>query len=349
MASTLWLFSLLFVFDVVEPIPPHKIMQLDKDMKQFLKDHVAERVSQENKLKKLTFYIFSPDFINLAYEHSGTQTAVETFHNRRGNCLSFTLMFVAMARHVGLNARFQEVYTLPSWERYGRAVALNRHMIAVVSIRGQNIPVDFNPFQERRENLSILISDDRAHAQFYNNLGAEYYGNGDAASALVFFQKALSLDARVSNTWTNLGVAYSELGEYVVAEEAYLEALRLDRFEYTAMSNLAKLYQKTGFPQAAEKYWHRAESFAKQNPYHNFSQAMKAFNETKYRTAIKFYKLAIAQKDDEHEFHFELARAYGYLGNLKEAQLSFNKALALTNDKLVRDHYTHQFEEILKQ
>ena len=44
-----------------------------------------------------------------------TRTASETFRARRGNCLSFSNMFVAMARDVGLDVQFQEVEIPPDW------------------------------------------------------------------------------------------------------------------------------------------------------------------------------------------------------------------------------------------
>ena len=38
-----------------------------------------------------------------------TRTASATFHERQGNCLSFTMLFVGLARAAGLTATYQSV------------------------------------------------------------------------------------------------------------------------------------------------------------------------------------------------------------------------------------------------
>ncbi len=42
--------------------------------------------------------------------------------------MSFTNMFLSMARYVGLNASFQEVKVPPDWTRRGDSFVLSRHI-----------------------------------------------------------------------------------------------------------------------------------------------------------------------------------------------------------------------------
>jgi transglutaminase-like putative cysteine protease len=53
------------------------------------------------KLRILQATLFSADF-DFAYDTQLTLTAAEAFATRRGNCLSFTSMFVAIARSAGI-------------------------------------------------------------------------------------------------------------------------------------------------------------------------------------------------------------------------------------------------------
>ncbi len=124
--------------------PDVDILALNEEMKQFLDEVVMEK-SPYMRLQTLVYAIFSEDFLNLTYDNSRTKTAIETFKTRNGNCLSFTTMFVAMARYAGLDAHFQEVFILPTWTKKGDIVLLSRHMNAVVQLPGRQAEIDFNP------------------------------------------------------------------------------------------------------------------------------------------------------------------------------------------------------------
>ena len=51
-----------------------------------------------------------------------TRTASGTFHDRQGNCLSFTMLFVALARAAGsARRRYQSVEVPPTWSYDGRS------------------------------------------------------------------------------------------------------------------------------------------------------------------------------------------------------------------------------------
>ena len=60
-----------------------------------------------------------------------TRTASGTFHDRQGNCLSFTMLFVALARAAGLPANYQSVEVPPTWANDGQVVIAN-HVNTVV-------------------------------------------------------------------------------------------------------------------------------------------------------------------------------------------------------------------------
>ena len=69
------------------------------DMERWVEDLLRTHVGDGGlgKLRILQAALFSADF-DFAYDTQLTLTAAEAFASRRGNCLSFTSMFVAMAR-----------------------------------------------------------------------------------------------------------------------------------------------------------------------------------------------------------------------------------------------------------
>src|ERR1700741_5055719 len=54
-----------------------------------------------------------------------TRTASDTFHDRQGNCLSFTMLFVTLARAVDLYASYLSVEVPPTWSYDGAVVVAN--------------------------------------------------------------------------------------------------------------------------------------------------------------------------------------------------------------------------------
>ena len=125
-------------------LPKEEPLAVDQQMIAFLQQHVDRRATEALRLQQLVFAVISDGSFGLQYtEH--TRTAAGTFHGRNGNCLSFTNMFVAMAREIGLKARFQQVDIPPDWEREGDMLLLNRHVNVLVELgaSGRKV-VDFN-------------------------------------------------------------------------------------------------------------------------------------------------------------------------------------------------------------
>lgn len=323
------------------------IMALDEEIIGFL-ESIEKSRDPGKRAYSLVYQIFNGNALDLEYENSKTKTAVETFHARSGNCLSFTFMFVSMARYMGIDARFQEVFTLPTWNRKGELVMLNRHMNARVFVPGFAFDVDFNPFENRKKFSKRVISDKRAFSQYYNNIGAEYFVKGRLETAIQYFRKSLSTDAEVSFVWSNLGVAYKKYNMPAEAERSYLHALSLNKREYTAMANIAKLYLETGRQKDAEPYLRKVENFRNKNPYYHFDLGEKAYFSNHFEVAVRHYKRAIRRKDKDHEFYFSLARAYFKLGENQKATQALKKAAEFAPDVFNKERYSQKLEMLAK-
>jgi transglutaminase-like putative cysteine protease len=84
------------------------VLVLDQEMLTFLDKHVNRKHQRMLKLHDLLYAIITEGSFGLEYDEI-TRTAQETFQARLGNCLSFTNMFVAMAREVGMTGLWKEI------------------------------------------------------------------------------------------------------------------------------------------------------------------------------------------------------------------------------------------------
>lgn len=108
-------------------IAPLNMIEMSPEMTAFLDEHIDRNSNQDKQLAQLIYAIIGGGRFLLAYDDS-TSTAQEAFNNRRGNCLSFTNMFISMARDLGLKAKYQEVAIPPDWSMTGQSYLFSPSM-----------------------------------------------------------------------------------------------------------------------------------------------------------------------------------------------------------------------------
>src|SRR5688572_28133249 len=272
-----------------------------------------------------------------------TRTAAGTFHDRQGNCLSFTMLFVSLARAVGLPANYQSVVVPPTWSNDGQVVVANHVNTAVITGRGEETVVDFNIRPYQSDHRSRRVNDSYALGLFYTNLGAEAMLRNDHAAALAYLREAVRVRPDIAGVWVNLGVLYARHGHYEHAEAAYLRALDVDNDEPSAMSNLSLVYQALGESELAAEYLHRVQSYRERNPYYHFASATKAYEEQQFEVALASVRKALRLKSDEGEFYELRGQVETALGRSRDAVESFGRARAYAEAEQVREQSLVEF------
>jgi Flp pilus assembly protein TadD len=325
-------------------VEDREVLLLSADMRAFLDRHVARKADAMSRLRQLCRAILDVDGFGLTYDET-TRTASETFRARRGNCLSFSSMFVAMARGVGLKAHYQEVDSPPDWSLQKDALVLNRHVNVVVDLgrRGDYV-VDFNLDDFRASYERRRVSDERALAHHYNNVAVERMRDGDRAAALLHFRRAIEHDPSFAPAWTNLGILHLRDGSAAYAEAAHLRALAADRRNLVAMSNLASLYEQAGDQGRAEWYRRRVAKHRNGNPYYRFHLAREAIRARDYDAAIKHLKYAVSRKRTEDRFYFYLGLSHLGRGDQRAARHWFSRAREMAASDALKRRYESKME-----
>lgn len=324
-----------------EPLPPLEpvdLLAVNDQMRAFLEKHIAGRNGDARKTELIVRALLD-DGLQLHYSNLKTYTAEQAFREREGNCLSFTNLFVALAREAGLEAHFQEVRIPPMWTAEGNTLYYNLHINALVTLHQRDQVVDFdiqefsNRFGRRR------ISDNAAAAQYYNNMGAYYLKKNDPVEAFRHARKAIELRPNTGYLWTNLGTILRHAGALRHAEQSYLVAIALSE-EPAAMSNLARLYRKTlNKPELAREYDARVQAFRRKNPYYLYAQAKQAYAAENYEITQQFLRSAIRRHADEHQFYRLQGLAWLKLHEPGKARKSFSKAAKVSTQTEHTDVY----------
>ncbi|AWH26141.1 tetratricopeptide repeat protein [Stenotrophomonas sp. YAU14D1_LEIMI4_1] len=319
----------------VEPgtVPtPQQVLAIPPALRQMLRSQVSGRWnSREQRLQSLVAMIFSSQGMDLQYDANATYTVSEIWQQRRANCLSFTLMFVTLAREAGIKARVQEVDRVVSWyqDQDQGVVYSVGHVNASVLVDGRNgtVDLDRNVLYDRRGPHPITT--ERALAHFYNNRGAERLAAHDRAGAQAFFDAALAQDPSFAAAWNNIGVLRSRDGDLAAARRALEIALQLEPRHDSALSNLAALYRQLGLPSQASGLERQLRSAQREDPFVQYMLGAQAERNDDLPRAIYYYRRAVRLYDSAHQFHFGLARAYFRSGQVQRADRELLRAQQL--------------------
>ena len=302
------------------------ILELSPAMIEFLDRWVNPQHGEYARLRRLLYAVMGDGTFDLIYDDV-TRTAQETFSDQRGNCLSFTNMFVAMSRHLGLDSKYQEVSVPPDWAVSGETFIFNLHINVQVDLDSYSDQmVDFNMYDFRIKYDRRIISDSRARAHYFNNMGVEHMLKGETLLALAHFRESIRADNSFSPAWLNLGILNNRGGYPKYAEAAYLQALHVGGTKMIIMSNLAALYEREGRAELAGQYRNKVESHRMRNPYYHYQLARTAFDIGDYETAIDHLKVAVRKNKNDDIFYFLMSLSYLNSGEKAAAQRWMKKA-----------------------
>lgn len=329
------------------PPSPEQVMEIPAELRRQLHEQVIRPTHvPEQRLQRLLDLLSrsSPD--GLRYDADATLTVAGTWAEQRANCLSFTLLLVALAREAGLDARVQEVGQVLGWYQERGVIYNAGHVNAGLRVadRHATLDLDRNVLYDRRGPRAI--SDRRALAHFYNNRGAELMAAHDDAGARAHFEMALRMDARFAAAWNNLGVLETRAGDDPAAAAAFGNALAIAPELASALSNANALYQRTGDGKRAALLAQRLHRMHAHDPFHQFMQGMEAEREGDYARAVQHYRHAVRLYGSAHQFRFGLARTHFLTGDNRRAMRELARARELGGNEQLRTAYQAKLDSL---
>jgi tetratricopeptide (TPR) repeat protein len=305
------------------------LLELSTEMKQFVDAHMKTSRFDEGRAWTLAYAMLDRFILDFSYDPYVTLTAREAFRTRRGNCLTFSNMFIAMARYAGLNAWYREVQIPPEWNSLDETLLVSLHVNAATAERGKEYVVDVSRRPVRDGEISRKISDLEAEAQFYNNLGAHALVADDLPMAYAYFRKADEVKPGLAFIWSNLGVVFNRNEQQDDAILAYETALKLDKRHSVSLNNLYTIYEENGQMEQALAIQKQVERNRRRNPYYMHYLAEVAFAEQSLDDAIDYTNRAIRLEDSEYRFYYTLAQLQYRTGRPDRAEFNLDRAIRL--------------------
>jgi len=300
---------------------------------------------RENRVEALHHLLFDEDQFDILYDARQTLTAAQVFRFRRGNCLGLSSLYVAAARYLNLEASFQTVEIPATWEKRESFFIVPGHINVGIDLYQDEFNVEFLAVLANSEDIrkTTRISDERALAEYHNNIGMEYIDAGYPDIGEWHLRKAVEIEPSLAFVWSNLGVLCKRRGEYELAVQYYKKALDFDRDSSSALSNLYILYREQGETQKAAELVKKVQRHHRHNPYHLGQLAETDIRIGDYDAAIRKLKKAIKINEEIPRLHHLLGISYFHTREYLRSQDELEQAqnLASLED---RDRYDKKLE-----
>lgn len=353
------------------------IYKLPKGVVSYLEQEIVPLPSEEQRYRALRKWIF--DYAdNYDYDPNTTVPISKIDEIGKINCLSFSTLFVAAARHVGIPADIQLIYSPPAWEMTGQSWLLAQHINVTGKIRRAlgprevnarlNLPTDTGTFIKRTsERYEIqkyvvdlnprvvvnayrteLLQDDEVASRYHANIGAEALVNDNYSAAYLHMKQAITLNNMSSPAWNNLGVLYSRVNQPELARQSYLTALQVDPDADSALTNLTALHQRLGNEDRATELKTRIATRIEKNPFYHFYLGKDLLEIGEYDKAIARFESAIHRKKDEQLFYLFLAEAQLAQNQIRKAEKSLKQAEKYA-EPANQKQYAHLTQQLIQE
>lgn len=310
------------------------ILGTDDAMREFVADLLSAPQGAA-RFRQLMERMRSGGYALSGYDPYANLSARAAFAERRGNCLTYTSLFIALARELGFEASYQLVDVPPDYDSVNGMVVLNKHVNARVDhVPGRgSVTVEFSEEFASGIHDRRVVDDQFALALHYNNLAFSGDMAGDERGAFVYLKKAIELTPRNPDLWTNLGVFHARRGHFDDAISGYRWAMKLDADHSAAVRGLANAYGALGQADNARFYQRRAAHSRARDAYTYYTLAQRAYQAERPAESLELISEAIRLHRKDHRFHRLQGEVHDLLGNTVAANESYKRARSLARDE----------------
>jgi len=324
-------------------IPIQDPSVMDTEMRRATDDEVGRGGSPRERVDRLRRWLHDGE---RAFVHDPglTVDARTSFRERRGGCMAHAILFVTLARYLGVEAYYVHALTAREFADRGEGLVAMTH----VAIGYEDASVDrivdiWIPIDDWRLVRYERIDDTSALALFYSNLAVEEMGDGHLAAAerLLRFLSARAKD--VAETRSNLAAV-------LVRQRRFAEALVVVREAIAQFPTFKPLYTNgylaavgAGDDAQAEELAARGRELIDDDPIFLVARGVSDYERGRFAQAAKSFERARSDKGDSVVIHAWLVRAYVAAGDARSGAQAFERAWSLApNDprlaRLAEEH-----------
>ena len=340
------------------------VLAISDEMREIVTTQFALKGKHE-ATKDLAYWLLDKQGRNMSYDVNASLTPIQAFEQRRGNCLSFTLLLAALTHELGIELEFNAVDIPNTWGLDSElGMIYYRHVNGVLDAFGRRQIFDlamdlYDPGYPQhfisKDQALALLQNNKAMALLKNGeLGREHLDQSESQTntwgenadnentmpqVIHAMKLAISLSPSNPDLWVNLGVVMKRAGQFQEAETAFLYSLALDKNSAPAASNLEYFYQHQGNTKQALTFKKRAERARLRNPYYHYQLALEKYQKEHFGKALKSTNRAIHLHREDPRFYELKSLISQHQNNYSAAYKNLEKAYALASGEKQRGKY----------
>jgi tetratricopeptide (TPR) repeat protein len=341
-----------------ERIDASEIFAASQAMRDYVRHEIAALIESKGRQQGLVDALYSSNKLKLQYDAEKTRNASEAFDARSGNCLSLVVMTATLAKELGLQVRYQRVFTDDAWSRVGDLQFASGHVNLTLGRRNNDprplstaaernaLTIDFIPPPPDKAVRAYSIPEETVVAMFMNNRAAEALAAGRIDDAYWWTRAAIRHDPEFLAAFNTLGVIYNRHGNAADSRRVLAYVLEREPSNVVSLSNLAIVMRGEGRAEEAQALTQRLAKLQPNPPFHFYDQGRAAMRTGDYAAARDFFVREVERDPNYHEFQFWLGTAYLLLGDPAAARRHLMIAVENSTTRGEREIYAAKLDRV---
>lgn len=299
---------------------------LDADMRRAMDEEVGRGGSPRERIDRLRRWLHEGD---RPFVHDSTLTvdAPTAFRDRRGGCMTHAILFVTLARYLGVEVYYVHALTAREFADRGDGLVAMTHVAVGFEDASVERVVDvWLPVDDWRVIRYERIDDTSALALYSSNLAVEEMRAGHLAQAEQLL-RFLSKHAK------DVAEIRSNLAAVLVRQKRFADALvvvreAIERFPYfkPLYTNGFLAAASAGDEKLAEELAAKGRDIVDADPIFLVARGVSDYERGRFAQAAKSFERARNDKNDSVVIHAWLVRAYVAAGDATSGVAAFERA-----------------------
>jgi len=297
-------------------------LRLSPQIMTLAREKIGYAGTEKSRLLKIVRFLSEMDGLAFGYQTQSSLPAEKAFQARRGDCMSYANLLVALARTLDVPVRFVRITELPvTWEAGGRFFESSHMAVAMgrTNAWDQSVVVDFGSVHTSPWRFSLYddVSDEEAFILFQNNVAVQRMLAGDLLTAERMLRFLHHVSPRTPEVPNNLSLVLLHNGqdrEALDLLEASVE--QFPRFR-PLFANAVQAARHIGDEELAKTLEARGKELLEDEPAWNFNEGMRSYHARAYSTAALRFEKALAADPENVRLLAWSARAHLAAGNIR--------------------------------
>ena len=292
--------------------------EIDASIRRDVEEAVGLGGTPVERIRRIIRFMNDKGYLDFRYAQNLSLTATRAYHERQGDCLAYTNLFMGIARYLKIPAYFVHIREAQDYYERDGLFFISSHMAAGYGGGGvgsgiglYTVIVDFTQ-ETSGTGLTLYhsVDDTAATVLFYNNVAVDSLLAGDLHRSEALIRFLIEARPDLQELQNNLAVILLRQGRYEEALAVLDEAVRKFPGYQPLYTNGVQAARGAHRPHRAKQYEEEGLKWARKDPFFLFNQGVEHYRAKRYAEATASFERAVRNRPDNPSIQAWLARAY---------------------------------------